>query len=264
MLSTVLFAASAAAQLTTSMWMPSSYDPSEVGFYGSVVDVKDGKTTVALQFDDDTDMDSIYVYDNTPETITIQGSTWFESVATTTERFEEGDMTYSIGCSVPARSRAKPTCTYSMGGELAYKSYCSDYSSYTDAYTSTYEYTYTADEWYPETVETYIRTVDYRTYIPEECSSGSTLPEDIAVQTVTMSRGYIETYQVVITAGEEKLSATAGSAPQGTGAQATNGTITGGTPTANAPQNTGAAAPMVTQAPLLAGLGVAAMAVFAL
>jgi hypothetical protein len=259
-ISTLLFAASATAQYTTSFWMPSRFND-EIGFEGSVVDVKDDKTTIAIVYDQDSNTDGFSLQGLEPETITLQGTTWFETVTTTSESFEEGDATYSIGCSIPSRTRAKPVCTYSVQGVLAYNQYCSDYSTYTDAYTTSYEYTY--DGFDTTSVETIIETIDYRTYIPDFCLSGSLLPESIALNTGTMSRTDIETYQLVITAGQEKLGATAGSTPTGTSAKETStGTQSvatrsdGSTPTAaaSAPENTGAA-PMITAAPILAGLG---------
>lgn len=269
-LSILSFAAAAAAAITTTVMMPSNLDSEEVGYYGSVVGAENGKTTLALVYDNDTDTDNLYRIRSWPNTFTFQGSTSFEAVYTTSESFEQGDMTISVGCSVPAKTRAKPTCTYSTNGALAYKSMCSPYSTYTDVYTTTYEYTYSSDRYGPESTETYVETVDYRSYIPSFCTEGTTIPESYAVDTMTLSRSRINEFQVVITAGEEKLSATAGSsasgsgpAPTGTGAQGTagNGTSpTGPSAAASAPINTGAAMPMITAAPMLAGLGAAVAA----
>ncbi|KAF2740740.1 hypothetical protein EJ04DRAFT_164380 [Polyplosphaeria fusca] len=271
-LSSLLLAATATAQVTTSIRMPGNLDDYDVGYYASVVGNSDGALTLALQYDNDTDIDALGVYENAPETATLKGATWFESVVTTTDPFENNAaMTMSLACQMPTAGRAKPTCVYSMGGELAFSSYCSDYSTYTDVYTTTYVDSYSSDEFGPATEYTYTETVDYGDYIPEFCTEGSTLPESIAVETVTLSKSYIGTYQVVITAGEEKLDATAAAAPSSGASQTAsttgaapaptgaNGTVTSGTASAP-PQGTGAA-PLMTMAPALVGLG-AAIAAF--
>ncbi|KAF2119954.1 hypothetical protein BDV96DRAFT_595559 [Lophiotrema nucula] len=266
--STLVFAVAATAQITTSIWMPSGLDDQEVGFYASIIGNENGKTTMALTYDNNTDTENISYYDYTaPSTITIQGSTWYETQTTTTDSFEDAVGTYGLSCSLPTQTRARPTCVYSQGGPLAYKVYCSDYSSYTDVYTSTWEQTYTSDEFGPETVYTGVETVDYRTYIPDFCTEGSTLPEDIAKTTMTVSRGYVQTYQVVITAGQEKLAATAGASVSNSGAPTTGtgAVATGANASGTGPlqaSGTGAA-PVMTAAPALLGLG-AAMAAFVL
>jgi hypothetical protein len=268
-ISTLLFAASAAAQVTTSIWMPNGVsDNVQVGYVGSLVNIQNDKTTLALQYDKDTDTSALYIWENIVQTITIQGSTWYESVYTETDVDMSAEATYSLGCEVPAKTRAKATCTYSMGGPLALSSLCGEYSTYTDVYTSTYEFTYSADEYGPASTRTYTELIDSSTDIPSYCVSASTLPKNIAVNTEALPRSYIQTYQLVITAGQEKLSATAGATPTGTsamvtsvsGAQVTgkpgNGTVPASV-TAAPVEHTGAATPMMTMAPALAGLGVA-------
>ncbi|KAF2466345.1 uncharacterized protein BDR25DRAFT_306166 [Lindgomyces ingoldianus] len=268
-LSALFFAASVTAQITTSMWMPGGNDD-EVGFYGSVVAAdNNGKTTLAIMYDNDTDPSYYSHYKNNPQTVTI-GETWFESVVTTTANFYEGDMTVGLTCEVEMATRAKPTCTYSMGGKAPFSSYCEDYSTYTEVYTTTQLYTYRTG------VRTYIQTYDESEYIPSFCLTGSTLPKSIAIQTIALSRSMIGTYQLVITAGQEKLAATTGATPTVSGAQITGlstatssstsavntGAASSPNGTASAPPlGTGAAASIMTMAPALAGLG-AAIAVF--
>ncbi|KAF2194620.1 hypothetical protein K469DRAFT_706094 [Zopfia rhizophila CBS 207.26] len=245
--------------------MVGGYSGDEVGFYGSVVGADKERVTLALTYDNDTDTRYIARYDNTPKTITLAGSTYFESVATTTDS-EERDMTVSLACSMTSGARARPTCTISTGGKAVYDMYCEErYSGYED-YTTTYRRTYTADEFGPATTQTYIRTYNYGSYIPSYCKSGSTLPASLAVSTVTLGRSVVQTYQAIITAGEEKLAATTGGVVSNNSAQPTGSnavaTGSGGTssPTgtaAAAAAGTGAAAPMMTPAAALAGAAVA-------
>ncbi|KAJ4288392.1 hypothetical protein N0V90_011627 [Kalmusia sp. IMI 367209] len=266
--SILLLAAAVAAETTTSIWMPSPYNANEthIGFYASVVGVSDGKTTLALQFDNNTNLRTAgYEIDDEPNTMTFFGSSRFESVTTSTELFDGPELTVMYGCQLTSgtyrrSSTVGAVCRYSSDGPAVYSSFCGYYSDYTDVYTRTMEYTY--DE--PYSVVTETTTIDYRTRIPSYCESGSSLPDSVVANTYTIEKSEIATYQVVITAGEEKLSATAGAtvsnggaAITGTGASPNNvPTGTGGAPA----EETGAAGAVLPLHPALAGLGAAAMA----
>lgn len=99
---------------------------------------------------------------------------------------------------------------------------------------------------------------DLRTKIPELCATASTVPESFLQETFTTERQGRKTseYQVLITAGLEKLEASTGAASTITGAQAT-GT---GDSALTRSATTGAAAPMRTVAPMLMCWGVAVAA----
>lgn len=238
-LTTILFAAIAAAEVTTSMWVPSPYSPSEVGFYGSVVGVDGERVTMAVKYNEETDLSTFgYEYSNEPQTITFIGSTSLESVITTTEPFNGGAFTMSMGCSMGSGNRAKPTCYVSSNGPAVYSQYCSGLTQ-------------------EET--------------PDYCLSGSTVPSSIAVQTLPINRNDIQTLQIIITAGEEKLSATAGATVSTASPSATSATSSATVVQAQAQQTgasvstptstavyTGAAAPMATMVPALAGIGAVA------
>ncbi|KAF2247018.1 hypothetical protein BU26DRAFT_339781 [Trematosphaeria pertusa] len=280
LLSAILFTTIATAEVTTSMWMPSPYSSEEMGFYGSVVGADGDRLTLALTYDNETNTESLGFYDNSPETVTFVGSTSFEAVVTTADISDNTELTISLGCQ--ARNRARPTCYYSSNGPAVYSSYCSEYLSYTDIITSTELYTYPSDENNPETVVTRVETYDYRDMIPDFCLSGSTIPESMLVETITMNRNYVAIYQIVITAGEQKLKATAGATLTNTAASVT-AMVTGtaafqegaqsGSATSSPTISTVAgvsgyveeinAASRVTLAPVLAGFG-AAVAAFVL
>jgi hypothetical protein len=279
MLTTLLFAASAAAQITTSFWMPYGVlDAGEAGYVGSVIGVDGDKTTLQIEYDDDTDTDAYY-YSDTPQTITLGGSTYYEEIITTTVDYY-GDYTWSIGCSQAESTRAQPKCTESSNGAYIWSAYCDYYTgSYTEAYTTTELVTWTSDEYGPATTETYIETYDPATYIPDFCtnSGSSAIPESLATTSETLSASYVETYQLVITAGTEKLSSGSSSGSStasgsgssratttGTGAQSGATGASQGQQTGTAggiPDGTGAASmPMITRAPMMAGLGLAVAA----
>ena len=121
MLTTALFAASAAAQITTTFWMPYPYvDSNEAGYVGSVIGVDGDKTSLKIHFDDDTDTNALY-YSDITQTITLQGSTYYEEVMTTTDDVYGYDYNFSIACSEKAsETRAAPVCTESSQGAYLY------------------------------------------------------------------------------------------------------------------------------------------------
>ena len=257
---TLFFAAVASAQVTTSLWMPSPYqDDTHIGFHASVVGVSEGKTTLALSFDNKTDLATAgYIVEDEPNTMTFYGSSRFESLTTTTDA-DGAALTMGYGChEVSARGGVSvgAACRFASEGPAVYSSYCASYSDYTGVSTETRDHTTT--------------TIDYRTRVPSFCKSGSKLPESIIANTYTIEQKEIATYQVVITAGAEKLSATAGAtpsssvpAPTSTGAfklhQGQN-VVPSQTGSAQPTHETGAAGALLPLHPALAGLGAAAMA----
>lgn len=214
-LSTLVFAAVAAAQITTSIWMPSPYHDTNIGFLASVVDINEGKTTLAMHFDNKTDLQTAgYMIEHKPYTMTFEAD-GFQAVSTEAAYDGKPESTVTYGCHTSTKSS-------SMGGVC---SFVSD--------------------------------------IPALHSSGA--------HTYSIEEEDVATYQVVITAGTEKLSATAGASPSNSAPVATG---TGGftlqrgqnvIPTAtgspSAPaQETGAAGLLLPMHPALAGLGAAAVA----
>lgn len=258
-LSTVLFASAAAAQITTSMWLPIPYGSDDYDFQASIVGADGDRVTMAIE-----DASSA----GPTNTITFHGSTSFENIITTSDSYGdyEGDMTVSYGCS---KRRGTPVCVVSSNGPVVWSAYCADYTSYVTTETYTFDSP-------PSTVEQ-VATYDYLDSMPDFCSTGSLLPERYAVQTISASdadEAYLGTYAVTITAGEQKLSATAGATPSNTPASSTPSRSTTPTnslsssptnsgsnssvpsPTTPAQQSTNAAsAPMKTVAPILAGMG---------
>jgi hypothetical protein len=267
-LSFLLLAATATAQLTTSLRLPVGM---EEGFEctGSVVAVDEGRTTLAVTMTYSYDDMGEPMSESYTETLTWEGSTRVGSVFTTAME-DDLPISYSMGCELPANTRSDVTCTHSQNGPGVVSMICGDYVGQ-EAVTETTLYTYTSDELGPASVETVIYTYGMdEDDAPDFCTgSATTLPESYAMETMTMPGTAAPYIDIVITAGQEKLGATAGASITGTGPRPT-GTAQDnaeqkGTPTGNvpaAPEDTGNAAPMITMAPALA-IG-AAMAAFVL
>lgn len=274
--SVFLFAAGAAAQLTTSMWLPGGsdyyqYSERYIDAYNASVVAKEGdKTVLALQ--PVIASATRGAYRASAATMTVHGTTSFEYITTQNSRVGY-ESTYSMGCSLAEST--KVICAEATTGPNMYAEYCSYYtaSQSLEVYTTTRRYTYSNP---PQTVTQIFTSTesDYRQNYktPSPCLSGSTLPESYYRTSYTARP---ETYQVVITAAAEKLTASSTSTPNSTnstasttssgasGSGSTQNTGAPGTSGNNAPApNQNAAAPMITLAPAMAGLGAAAAALF--
>lgn len=268
--SVLLFAAGAAAQLTTSVWLPGSDidDYSQRGYvdtFSASVVAKDGdKTVMALQ--GSVESATRGAYRSPTQTFTFHGSTSFEYLSTYNSRVGY-ERTYSMGCSLAESTKA--VCAEATTMPNMYSSYCAYYTSSQtpDVYTTTRRITYSNP---PQTVTQVYTSTDnyyYNIRTPSVCLSGSTLPESFYRSTFTVRP---ETYQVVVTAAAEKLTASGSATPTATSGSG-SGASSGSTGSAG-PQNTGSpsssgtnapapnrnAAPMITLAPAMAGLGAAA------
>lgn len=267
-LSVALFAASASAQLTTSiLGFKSNYGTEKLGFYGSVVNANNTHTTLALVYDNGTDMSN---YASSPQTWTV-GPTLFEAAdkrayadSRTMSDSRPDDEDYRLRCEVPTSTDASASCTATWGRVAAAFRVCQLQSPGPEStvyYTRTN--TYGARGTYSAGTETIVQTFTARprTSTPDWCDDETYPSTFTGVQsTQTFRRDEFAMYQVIITAGQEKLNATAGasatlSSAQPTGSQAVSGSAVS-TPT-------GAAAPMKTLGPAVIGLG-AAMAAFVL
>ncbi|KAH7401198.1 hypothetical protein BKA66DRAFT_405824 [Pyrenochaeta sp. MPI-SDFR-AT-0127] len=232
-LTTAFFATYAAAQLTTSAWLPGSADFNDT-LVASVVAQDGDHTTLALAFlDGPTQSDEIYP--RAPPTVTIGGTTFVAYEVTAVDPLGESDntVTVSLECTRSGASAA-PTCTMSTKGADA---------------------------------------------VISELCAGLTA-QSHATPTLTLSgdaEASLNDFQVIITAGVEKLDASAAATPTASGASVTRSSsgsssvaAAGSGPSASGPsasaaassssvpqQSSNAAAPMRTIAPALAGLGAA-------
>ncbi|KAI4944086.1 hypothetical protein J4E91_008941 [Alternaria rosae] len=278
LLSTMLFAATASAQVTTSFWMPSNgLGTDNIGFVGSVINANETHTTVAVDYDEGTDKSALSIGVDGPQTMTIGpkffGTTIDVGLAANGGNAEDDEEdSYSLDCSWPTPEEAgsNRTCIVSYPPELA-RLLCQNtvyLSTSEDVWTRTHTYPARGSE--PAGTETIRQTFTYgygsavsSVSQPAYCSESGT-PEEPYVSEVEVSATQFGTYYLVITAGTEKLEATAAVTPTMSSAMSTNAptTATDASGTAPLPEVTEAGAPMVRGAPLLAGLGAAAAAFF--
>lgn len=266
-----LFATSVAAQLTTSMWLPKyTLKTERIRFLASVVAADKDRLTLAVTPENDTDYEALALDMGGTDTYTI-ASTLFEF--STSDIYgavgpSTADYGYSYRCEMQTAD-TEASCTVSMGQVMG-RGRCQ---------TATYEASTWTKVWsFTETDTTGVETLVWTrpsaptTPVPDWCSVSGipTVPSSALTTSAPVPRSSFGTYQIIITAGEEKISAASGgtgstSSAGPTGSQASSGGTnsstapTGTAPTGTAP--TGAAAPMKTMVPALAGLG-AAVAVF--
>ncbi|CAO2652503.1 Nn.00g007860.m01.CDS01 [Neocucurbitaria sp. VM-36] len=255
-LATTLFVTYAAAQLTTSVWLPGAANADQ-NFVGSVIEQNGDHTTLSLAFADGPAETPDY-YRSAPDTVTIGGTTFVAYEATAVDPLGESDqtITVSLECS-RAEAKAVPTCTMStIGAEAVVSELCAGLS-----------------------IQSHATPVEGQEY----CTDSSALTFD---QTLTLSgesQAYLNNFPLTITAGEDKLGASAAATPtassasitgsasaraSGSGSGSGTAAVTGSSATfsgssGTAPQQTtNAAAPMRSMKPALAGLGAAAAALF--
>lgn len=254
--STALLVSCAAAQLTTSAWMPGAGD-SDISYDASVIKVENDSTTLSLSIKGLSDITDgfvsihttsigwhiliCYIQDNMAQTVTLAGNTYYAFDGAVAE---QGVTVTVVGaCSRKNTDEESVTCSMSTKGfEEAMSSMCSQAGASEDM-----------------------------------CASGVIENET----STTLPGAYFTMAQIVVTAGGDSLpSASAAATPSAgsasaTGSPSASGASQSGKPTASgsaatsgasktsqpAPQSTNAA-PLMTMAPALAGLGAAAAAFF--
>lgn len=187
-------------------------------FIGSVVSLQNDRTTLSLAFDGDA-IETEY-YGQGPDLVTVGGTTYVAYEATATDEESSVTVTVNLACSREDGS-AVPTCTAATKIDGA--------------------------------------------------AANSISGLDSAESTTTMSgdeQYFLNNFKLVITAGTEKLSASAaatptasGPTPTGSSAQSSAASAASAASSAGSSgvaQATGAAAPIRSLAPVLAGMGAAA------
>jgi hypothetical protein len=257
------FAAVVTAEyVTTTFWdVRGGFD--RVGYYGSVVGAGDGVTTVALKYDNDTNA-VMHAGDRDKGTWTI-GLGWYE-YSTRAHAFDGHTDGYGLRLRCErtnTASDAHATCTEVMDPGLASAWYC-DVSATTVTDIQTLEYD--SGTWGGPGVMTVTQVASQSENAPWCSESSASLSSVTSTYEVSSDdNGGMATYQLVITAGQEKLAATAGATPSTNAAKPTGtGTSTGTGDIAGASTGTsaGLAAPMKTGVPALAGVGALAAAFF--
>ncbi|KAH7072358.1 hypothetical protein FB567DRAFT_454806 [Paraphoma chrysanthemicola] len=255
-LSTLLFAGATSAQLTTSFpFLKTFLGTDKIGFYGSVIGVSGDHTTLAVVYDNGTDVSALGLATQA-QTFTI-APTMFQG-GTTSRDGPARAGEYILRCEWSTAPDAVPMCTGIYGPDRARIIQCQTPNPRQTPSTGyrTETHTYSGRGTYSAGVETIVRTLAYGVQSsrsrPDWCNDASFVPSDGYSVTATIPRSDIGTFQLVVTAGQEKLNAT-----QGAGVSLSSPTLTGST----SGFSTAAAMPMKTMAPLVAGLG-AAIAVF--
>ena len=272
-LSLALLVASATAQLTTSIWAPESpFGTDKFGYYGSVIGASEGHTTLLLTYDNGTDKEALGF--GTTAGIYTVGPTLFEFAeilynggTDTKSDARTEDQEYRIRCERQSTGNTGPTCIQSYGRMLATRMQCRTQPARSRA-TSTQlwsrTHSYSGRGSYSAGVETLVQTMVWRpvtTPNPDWCDDETYLrtfngySREVPASAIGQE---VATYQVIITAGLEKLNATAGASATPSTVQPT-GTQTNSTGVSTS--GSAAAAPMKTAGPAFVGFG-AAMAAF--
>ncbi|KAF2013421.1 hypothetical protein BU24DRAFT_424422 [Aaosphaeria arxii CBS 175.79] len=266
----IALVATTSANLTTSIWQPANV-PDKYGYLASVIGVSKDRTTLALEYDEDTANPSNTHNIRTGQTYTITvGPTYWESSTSdqlgVSTMYTEGipeslDLSYHGACEIKTAG-SPPACSWTWGADLARNNVCRSVFNqrFSTPIVRTEVFTYSAGMNSPSAVvTTELTLIDGKptpTPDPSWCqntlSNGKvgSVPDSERMGTTVLNVWQVISYQVVVTAGEEKLKATTGAA----GSAATGDVATTKT-------GTGAAVPMRTAAPLV-GLGAAVAAVF--
>jgi hypothetical protein len=247
------------AQITTSVALiNNNLGTDKIGFLGSVIGASNGHTTLAISFDNGTDIEALHLGEIS-QIITVSPNSFEYAQDSTQEddpdRPERRGPNYILHCDIATASSNDPaSCTYSYGPRYARALNCQQYDGDSSTDYETFTHSYPGRETYSAGVETVTKTFIYAPFTGTTaswCSNSSYYPESGEIVTLTLKREYVKTFQVVITAGMEKLSATQGASASPSSA----------TPTASAGAgdgSRGAAMPLRTAGPVLAGLGAAA------
>ncbi|KZM20438.1 uncharacterized protein EKO05_0006866 [Ascochyta rabiei] len=242
-----------AAQLTTSIWLPGAANANQ-SFVGSVVTQLGDRTTLSVGFDGDAILTEYY--GTGPGYVTVGGTTYMAYQATATDPGSDFSVTVDLACS-RENGKAAPTCTMTTRNSVLDSSLDSfSCTTLGDSSTSTYVVT--------DTLRSSISDgLPVTRTIAETVTNGCTKyvgPSVLPQTTTTMSgdeQYFINNYKLIITAGTEKLSASAAVTPIESGAHSTISLVNSTARSSGTAQATGAAAPKPYMAPVLAGLGTA-------
>ena len=198
LLSTLPFVALAAADLTTSIWAPtasipyqrSTFSTRSRGYYASVVNVNNDRTTLAVRNIEATNPPKTTPDPNEVYTMTV-GPSYFNVISPFT--FGGRNSTQSIECTSSSQDAAI-VCTGILNGPGAFSSICSEGPYTDDAPIATKS------------------SISFISGYPPFCFTDTTVPPEYLATKLTVEVSSMITFsnKVLITAGAEKLSATPG------------------------------------------------------
>ena len=270
LLLTLSLAATATAQVTTSFW-GDKLGTDKVGFVGSIVNANDTHTTVIVEFDEGTNATALPQLEQigTPITMTI-GPEYFGRTNVLgyidlddEEAKEQNEQKVDCEWPTPEDENSNRTCVASYGPGFMQGPPCGTFTYYSSSTAVvTYTNSYPARLSYSAGTETLVTTatlpLDY-SYVSSVATSCGDDVGDISEDGYTTEfigePSIFATYQLVITAGEELLSASAAATPSESDAQSTGGD---GINSSDSPEDTGNAATKANGAPIIVGLGAAA------
>lgn len=268
-LKSVLFlAGTATAQITTSFWMIGnpSLGTDKIGYVASVIGVNDTTTTLLVEYDDETDTSALSLGGG-PYTMTFAPSVWEQHTNSRIQETTSGSDRYDLRCEQPATSTDAASCTAIYGPGVARRIQCNTGVPYGRTVLQTVTHTFPARLSYSSGVETVVQTFAFNgttRSTPAYCEDDEAYPSTDVTSTLTVAASNFGTYQVVITAGTEKLSATQGATPSTSSAAPTVPIVTATgsiVPSASPPASTGAAASVSAMGSMMVGVGSGVMAV---
>ena len=279
---TLLFATLASAQTanyTTTVWMTKFADSDKYGYVASVIDADAQHMALSMDFDADTDKEALLI-GGTGGNYTFGASSFTYNELVTNVPQPTGDVNFQVQCTQPAQSGDSVPCTYVLGDVYLRYLSCNEYlTTRTDLpqlknTTREYRHTYGTGIWGSGGTETVTMTNNYpserETTTPAWCTSDN-VPESVLTAPFTTSAAEFAVYQVVIYAGQEKLSAysdssiavstgtgSTGSVPAATASAGSSASVAASATGSAPPASTGAAGRKNAVVPALAGMGVAA------
>ncbi|KAJ8113180.1 hypothetical protein OPT61_g4635 [Boeremia exigua] len=281
---TLFFAALASAQAsnyTTTAWMTNYAGSDKFGYVASVIDADAEHMTLAMSVDADTDVDTLNIFGFAGNfTFGPSGYTMKEIVTRYPRPPETTDIEFAITCSQPAQSEESATCTFSQGDGYARIFRCNEDQTTRsvqrlDNFTTSFPHTYGTGLWGAAGTETVTRTMNFPPQsvftTPAWCTSDS-VPESVKTLTLSSPASNYAVYQIVIFAGQEKLSAfsgssvvvstasgSTGSVPEATASAGSSGDAAPSATGTASPESTGAAGKINAVVPAVVGMGVAAV-----
>jgi len=162
---TLLFAALASAEYTTTVWMTKIGHSEKYGYVASVVDADAQHITMVLNYDSSTNKTALHVGDVEANYTFGPSSFIINQPMTQVVPSATGDVNVRVECTQPAQTDDDVQCTQIYGDEYA-RLQCgsnrvTDVDQLVPDTTTTFPHTYGTGLWGPSGVETITWTIDW-------------------------------------------------------------------------------------------------------
>ncbi|KAF2623752.1 hypothetical protein BU25DRAFT_173875 [Macroventuria anomochaeta] len=279
----LLLAAVASAQTanyTTTAWMTNFAGSDKYGYVASVINADAQHMTLSLDFDTDTDREALHIGGIGGHWTFGASSYTIKEPMTRFAPLSSADMNLKVACTQPAQSDADVTCNGVFGDGYARFIRCNEDQNTRAShrqpsnYSTEYPHTYGTGLWGSGGTETITNTINFplqtATTTPAWCTSDEVPTPELTTSYTTSAKEFA-VYQIVIYAGQEKLSAYSGSSvvvstASGSTGSAPAATASAGSGVASAsatasvpPESTGAAGTINAVVSALGGMVVAAI-----